>query len=1085
MHEQTPGATAETKRTPQAAISTERSTKSPAYYRSIAEIGVQVAEALDHAHQHGVIHRDVKPANVILDNAGKPWVTDFGLARIETDAALTVTGDLLGTVRYMSPEQALAKRIVVDHRTDVYSLGATLYELLTLRPVFSGQDRQELLRQIALEEPKTPRRLNKAIPEELEIIVLKAMAKNPAERYDTAQELADDLRRFLEDRPIRARRPTLAQRAAKWSRRHRPIVWSAGVSVFVLLVLGLIGLGMGNLMITKERDRKDAALQEKMEALTQRDRAFTSAEAERRRAEGNLDLALAAMDAVYLDAIGRDKLLGKPAAQPEGAERHESEERAPLTELERELLKRGLDFYDQFAQQNAAAPLVFVQTAQAYYRVGLLQGALGDTDAAAEAYRGAVERFERLTEEEPDNAEHFRRLAEAYTGLGNVVRDWPEAKEMFDKAQVAYSKAIELKPQEALLYLLRADVRKTLSDQRAVEDYEKALQLDPDNIQGHLKCSAYYRDEHWHSPHRDPEKARKHAERAVALAPDDPDCHMQLARALTNRMAGHFLETPAGQPSILTIPNAASVLEEYARAIELAPERPDIIRARAAFYTLIGEYERALIDLDRALSLEPDDISSLCVRAEVYAGLEQFDNACADLAALTNARPNDAKAYNLLGEIHMRRGNWQAAADALTKAIDIRPLVSYTYKRRAVAYLNLGHHVRALDDLEKALEISPVDTSAIRWIPASDLERAPEGFRQRLVALADSALERSPEPGRAYTDRAWLHTNLKQYDEADADYAEAAKFDEGWINWGTSYRVRGMWQEAREKYTKAVEASPDWWAAWRSRGIATFKLGDFAAAAADFSKALELYPPCRSVLSYRCAAYLRLGQLDKARDDLTALREIKAGNCDDYFQQALLCLALREEDQYRDSCLTMLEVLGGTDDPMGANFVAWTCALAPDAVDDYEPVLACATKTVEAQPDSHQFINTLGAILYRAGRSGESIERLTELDRRREAAGPDQSSPAYTWYFLAMAHQKAGNAKQAREYLNKANQSMDEEFTDAKAPPPWERRATLELLRKEAEALLGTDVLESADRSAVPEGKSDKQMEVEKNEQHE
>ena len=259
-HEQTPGATAETKRTPQAAISTERSTKSPAYFRSIAEIGVQVAEALDHAHEHGVVHRDVKPSNVILDNSGKPWVTDFGLARIETDATLTVTGDLLGTVRYMSPEQALAKRIVVDHRTDVYSLGATLYELLTLQPVFSGQDRQELLRQIAFEEPKAPRRLNKAIPEELEIIVLKAMAKNPAERYDTAQELADDLRRFLEDRPIRARRPTLVQRAAKWSRRHKPIVWSAAVSMFLLLVVGLVGLGIGNMIITKERDEKDAAL---------------------------------------------------------------------------------------------------------------------------------------------------------------------------------------------------------------------------------------------------------------------------------------------------------------------------------------------------------------------------------------------------------------------------------------------------------------------------------------------------------------------------------------------------------------------------------------------------------------------------------------------------------------------------------------------------------------------------------------------------------------------------------------------------------------------------------------------------------
>ena len=122
---------------------------------------------------------------------------------IQSDAKLTMTGDSVGTLRYMSPEQALAKRVPIDHRTDVYSLGATLYELLTLDPAFGGRDRQELLRQIAFEEPKPPRRIAKGVPAELEIIVLKAMSKNPADRYGTAQELADDLRRFLDDKPIR------------------------------------------------------------------------------------------------------------------------------------------------------------------------------------------------------------------------------------------------------------------------------------------------------------------------------------------------------------------------------------------------------------------------------------------------------------------------------------------------------------------------------------------------------------------------------------------------------------------------------------------------------------------------------------------------------------------------------------------------------------------------------------------------------------------------------------------------------------------------------------------------------------------
>src|SRR5262249_12794150 len=130
-----------------------------------------------------------------------------GLARMAADAGLTVSGDLLGTLRYMSPEQALARHRLVDHRTDVYSLGATLYELLTDGPAVEGEDRQELLHQIAFKDPPPPRRRDRAIPPELEVIVLKALAKNPADRYATAQELADDLRRWLEDVPILARRP--------------------------------------------------------------------------------------------------------------------------------------------------------------------------------------------------------------------------------------------------------------------------------------------------------------------------------------------------------------------------------------------------------------------------------------------------------------------------------------------------------------------------------------------------------------------------------------------------------------------------------------------------------------------------------------------------------------------------------------------------------------------------------------------------------------------------------------------------------------------------------------------------------------
>ena len=221
-----------------AAASTERNRLEPAFFRRVAEWGIQAAEALDHAHALGIVHRDVKPANLLVDGNGSLWVTDFGLAHVQSDARLTITGDLVGTLRYMSPEQALAKRVVVDHRTDVYSLGATLYELLTLEPAYTGSDRQELLRQIAFEEPKPPRQLNRAIPADLETIVLKAMEKNPTDRYSTAKDLAGDLRLFLEDKAIRAKRPTLRQRAGKWARRHRAVVRATTALMLTLLVLG-------------------------------------------------------------------------------------------------------------------------------------------------------------------------------------------------------------------------------------------------------------------------------------------------------------------------------------------------------------------------------------------------------------------------------------------------------------------------------------------------------------------------------------------------------------------------------------------------------------------------------------------------------------------------------------------------------------------------------------------------------------------------------------------------------------------------------------------------------------------------------
>lgn len=237
------------------ATSARDSTDSPDFFRRVAELGVQAAEALEYSHAQGILHRDVKPANLLIDDEDKLWVTDFGLARAQDSGNLTRSGELLGTLRYMSPEQVSGTQSGLDMRTDVYSLGVTLYELLSLTPAFGGNNEPELLRGIAFEEPPRLRQINRRIPTDLETIIAKAMEKRAADRYPSAREFADDLRRYLAAEPITAKRASPAERMVKWSRRHPTLVISCGLA-FVLLSGILLA---STLMINRARiDAVDA-----------------------------------------------------------------------------------------------------------------------------------------------------------------------------------------------------------------------------------------------------------------------------------------------------------------------------------------------------------------------------------------------------------------------------------------------------------------------------------------------------------------------------------------------------------------------------------------------------------------------------------------------------------------------------------------------------------------------------------------------------------------------------------------------------------------------------------------------------------
>jgi serine/threonine protein kinase/Tfp pilus assembly protein PilF len=475
-----------------ATLTIRRSTKNPAFFRTAAQLGIQAAEALEHAHQMGVIHRDVKPANLLVDARVHLWITDFGLARCQSDGGVTLTGDLVGTLRYMSPEQALAKRFVVDQRTDIYSLGVTLYELVTLEPAYPGRDRQELLRQIAFEEPRPPRRINPAVPVELETIVLKAMAKEPEGRYATAQELADDLRRFLENKPVLARRPRTRERLYKWAKRHQQV---AMVGV-VLFLLAVTGLGVHTALMMQEQALTRSALDEaeakrrvarRME-YEAREKA-KEALVQRERAEANFRMSRAVATQLLL------KLDDKRWKNIRG-----------IAALRKEVAEEMLSFFQSILREDSRDPAARLEAGWAYMLMGGVCRVQGECGLAEQNYTKAIALFEPLVREFAEDPVYRGELALAYSTLGAYYESTGrrnEATTLFGKATEEYRAALERKATVRVLnnfawFLCTCPQRAFRDNAQSVTVVKQALARAADwgecwNTLG----VAYYRLGHW------------------------------------------------------------------------------------------------------------------------------------------------------------------------------------------------------------------------------------------------------------------------------------------------------------------------------------------------------------------------------------------------------------------------------------------------------------------------------------------------------------------------------------------------------------------------------------------------------------
>jgi serine/threonine protein kinase/Flp pilus assembly protein TadD len=665
---------------PRAAASTERAPRDRAYFRRVAEWGAQAAEALDHAHALGIVHRDVKPANLLVDGRGGLWVTDFGLAHVQSDARLTMTGDLVGTLRYMSPEQALAKRVVIDHRTDVYSLGATLYELLTLEPAFPGQDRQEVLRRIAFEEPRPIRRLEPSVPRELETIVHKALEKAPADRYATAQELAGDLRRFLGDLPIQARPPGWWQRAAKWSRRHKAAVRSAAAALLVVLavVAAMAGWWLRDRAVREAATEKavNDALRDAEDLQAQRDLPGAVAHVQRARAA----------------------LAGGAATTELG---HRVEERLKdlrlAVELEDIAVERMCQIRDSEARVHSAWARSDRRHAEAFRTLGIEVGTLPPEEAGRRLRQTtiAVELASALHEWSvaaralsPGDQVGWRWLLAVALATDadperSAVRQGAAARDARQAAaQLASARLDQLSAATVTALSLALDVRQPATHEALLRSAQRRFPADYDLNLSLAMLLALRRPAKY-------EEALRFATSAVAVRPQTARAHFGLAGILTG--ANRLDEAAA----------------EYRKAVEL---QPDLAEAHANLgHVLVGlnRLDEAVAACRKAVELEPGLTWGWLNLSQALGYQGRHAEAAAACRQAIKLSPNYAEAYDNLGNALAGQGRTKEAIAAHRKAVELdRNLFSPHY--------NLGRMLRdqgrlddAVAEYKKAIKLKP------------------------------------------------------------------------------------------------------------------------------------------------------------------------------------------------------------------------------------------------------------------------------------------------------------------------------------------------------------------------------------------
>jgi tRNA A-37 threonylcarbamoyl transferase component Bud32 len=380
-----------------------------------------ISEAMHYAHQEGILHRDLKPSNVLVDRKNQPLVTDFGLAkRTEGQSQLTMSGTIVGTPAYMPPEQASGKLDLISVRSDVYSLGAILYELLTSRPPFAAANPFETIKQVLEIEPVSPQTLNPNVPADLDTICLKCLQKEPDRRYATAQELVDELQRYLDGAPILARPVGPAERFRRWCRRNPKIAISAGTVALTLVVATIVS--------TSQWRRAEVARGEAVEAQQEEAKARTAAETAQATAEASIVQMRTAINDLY-NIVANDDLLNEPGAKP----------------LRSKLLGKAASLFEQALKRVDDDPGVQADLARSLFSYGGILRELEDSGEAEKKLTWAKDIQTELLNEEPENISRLRDLGNTLNLIGHVLES---QEERLDEALEVYEAAIELRQKQ-------------------------------------------------------------------------------------------------------------------------------------------------------------------------------------------------------------------------------------------------------------------------------------------------------------------------------------------------------------------------------------------------------------------------------------------------------------------------------------------------------------------------------------------------------------------------------------------------------------------------------------------------------------